>query len=661
MDADRRYESDEKIMPKIEVYTPQVRAQIPGQQRATPADFGAGVADAMRGMAATQRGNANFFLEQEQQSQELEWHKTFSDFQLESMKRAEELAVSGAPAGKTLVDVYSEDFDARSGALNIPNTMKERARKELDNMRVQYIGDGVREQARRAGIAARENWESIVNTNANIVALNPGMQDKALTTLATAAGGLRLDPETRKALFNDAKNAIRGSAAESLIRSNPSGFVAEAKAGKWNDVKDLSRYLDAADREIERNNAGEKQDIREAAGDVEQAANMGISVPRETIDGLAARADAVGMEREAKALRDYGAIQEDVGKFAVKSVTDQAAELDQLKTKIEGGDISGVDKYQALAKVYDNKARMLQSDPWQYYSAHKIVHEPEPINISDPKAIGQAFTARKADIARVRELEGGTVTLPLLTKNEIGQIKEIAEKGKPEQAAAVFSALGANLDSDEKRSLAQAVATQGGGPLLAAALNQPQDVAVKIMAGATAKGEVPAAKIREKANEFMQGSVLDPEANEAVHDAIYAYYKSLSMQAGDTSKEPDADRVQKAIEDVVGKVVTIDPTFSANDSTVFSYRDDNGEYVDDDRLEDILGSITDEVLMKTNGALPFASDGAPVKAKDILSNARFVSVGDGLYTAVYDGLGVVSGRDGRPYVFDARKLEKAQK
>lgn len=649
-------------MPKIEVYTPQARAQIPGQQRASAQDFGAGVANAMRGMAQAQKENANFFLEQEQQRQELEWHKTVSDFQLENMKRAEELSSAGVPKGKTLVDVYNEDFDKRSAALNIPNALKTKAQADLDGMRVQYVGRGIREQSRRAGIAARENWQQIVNNSANIVAIDPSQQDAVLTQLAKAAGSLgTLDPETRKALFNDGRQAVRGSAAESLIRSNPAGFITEAKAGKWNDVKDLSRYLDAADREIERNNAGAKQDIREAAGDIEQAANMGLTVPRETIDGLAARADAVGMEREAKALRDYAVIQEDVGKFAVKSLTDQAAELEQVKARVEGGDLAGVDKYQALAKVYENKAKMLQSDPWQYYSAHKIVHEPEPINISDPKAIGQAFAARKADIARVRELEGGNITLPLLTRAEIGQIREIAEKGKPEQAAAVFSALGANLDADEKRSLAQAVATQGGGPLLAAALNQPQDIAVKIMAGARAKGEVTAAKVREKANEFMQGAVLDPEANEAVHDAIYAYYKSLSMQAGDTSKEPDADRVQKAIEDVVGKVVTIDPTFSANDSTVFSYRDDNGEYVDDDRLEDILGGITDDMLLKVNGALPYASDGAPVKAKDILSNARFVSVGDGLYTAVYDGLGVVSGRDGRPYVFDARKLEKAQK
>ncbi len=642
-------------MPNIQVYTPQVQVQIPGEQRASPQDFGAGIADALRGQARQESEAGDYLVKQEEQKQALDMHKALSDFQLQSLQRQQELNLSGPPAGKTLIDAYTEDFDKRASLLNIPPAMKDKAREELDNMRVQYVGDGIHEQARQAGEQAKNDWQTIVTNNANIVEMNPAMQDKALATLKNAASSLHIDPAARKGLYDDGAQAVRQSAADTISRMNPSGFIAQAKAGQWNDLRELPRYL-------ERVQAGERDDIRDQAQKIDEAAKLGLTIPKQNIDALASRAAATGMEREAKTIREYGDVQDAAGAFAVKSFAAQRTDLLALKATVEKGDVNSVNKYSALAKVYENKVEMMKTDPWQYYAAHGLVKAPQAINISDPKAVAQAFIDRKPDIARVKELEGPLVPpLPLLTKPEVEQIKQVTENGNAQQSASMLASLGANLDHDEKRSLSQAIATQANAPLVAAALNQPLDIGTRILAGEKAKGDVPAGKVRDAVNLAIGGTVLDPEANEAIHESVYSYYKELSLQAGDTAKEVNTDRLNKSIEDVVGKNVSISPKFFGPTSKVFTYRDDKGQFVDENKLEDILGGITDDKLKKVNGDLPYASDGEQVKASDILKKARFVSLGDGLYGAVYDGLGVVSGKNGKPYVFDARKLEKADK
>lgn len=238
-------------MPAITTYTPQVSIQNPGQPRATADAFGAGVAQA-QGQMAQQLGRVGNVAEKFAiDSQVLDWNKQVSQFKLDSMKRAQELSTASVPQGKTLTDLYNDDFDERAASLNIPPAVRSQAQEELNNMRVSYVGDGIREQAQRAGIAAKDNWNQTVTNYANMVALDPTKQDAALTQLAKAAGGLgTLAPEERTALFHNARQSIRGSAAQTLIQQNPVGFMSEAKAGKWNDLQDLPKYMTSAGDEM---------------------------------------------------------------------------------------------------------------------------------------------------------------------------------------------------------------------------------------------------------------------------------------------------------------------------------------------------------------------------------------------------------------------------
>jgi hypothetical protein len=229
------------------------------------------------------------------------------------------------------------------------------------------------------------------------------------------------------------------------------------------------------------------------------------------------------------------------------------------------------------------------------------------------------------------------------------------------QAAAALSSVGQSLNTPERQALARAVAKDS--PMTAVALSLEPDKALRLVSGNRTKGEVTPAAVREMANESVAGLVMDPDANEAMHAALYAYYKQLALEAGDANKFPDSNLMEKAVEDVLGPRLSISPRagWFGPASTVLSYRDDQGQWVDESRLEDIFTGITDDLLTRINGDLPYATDGQPVNAEELKRRARFMTAGDGVYVAVYPGLGVVAGRDGRPYAFDARKLEAAQR
>jgi len=245
-------------MPAITRFTPQVSVHIPQQKQASAEDMGAGVARAYGARAHTfdqisaQAGHIKAQADQVVlDGQVLEWNKQMAGFRLEGIQRAEDLSRVEIPQGKSLPDLYGEDFDTRAKALNIPPAIKARAEVELANMRTHYISGSIGQAARRAGIAAKENWQEIVTLNANIAALDPSQQDSVLSQLATAAGGLsHLTPEERAALFNDGRQAVRGAVAESLIARSPSDFIKQAKAGTWNDLKNMPRYLERAQNDV---------------------------------------------------------------------------------------------------------------------------------------------------------------------------------------------------------------------------------------------------------------------------------------------------------------------------------------------------------------------------------------------------------------------------
>lgn len=407
--------------------------------------------------------------------------------------------------------------------------------------------------------------------------------------------------------------------------------------------------------------AADRVPVRNEIDDVNAAARLGLQVPDAKLDALISRSMAVGMEEDAAALTEFAGIQSAASAFAKKPLKEQGAELTALRGSIEqGGEVAAAPRFSALQTVLDNKVKLIEANRgWEFYAAHEIVDPVEPVNLLDADSLAAEVGRRRSGSEAVRAMDG--VTLPLLTKAEMDQLTAIHAAGEPRATAGVLSMLAGNLKRDEINAVASKIAPAAPSLAVAMAAGNPV-IAERILSGSLIEGEVSKGDVRTKANEMMKGAVTDAAALEPVQDAIYAYYKQLSLMAGDTGENVNAERVEQAVRDVVGPVVEVaGRSFfgMGGKSAVISYRDDvTGDFVDESRLDDILTGITDSLLQKTNGALPQGPEGGTYTAERILEVGRFVTAGDGKYAVVVDGLGYVANADGSVFLLDARKIEK---
>lgn len=389
--------------------------------------------------------------------------------------------------------------------------------------------------------------------------------------------------------------------------------------------------------------------------DVKQAAKLGLKVPKETLMEIANKAEGAGMSAEAQSVRKYSDIQEDANIFAIKSLAQQKEELKSIGANIETGNIKEVDKYATFNMIFENKIKVLKDDPYSYYVAQDIIKEPTPLDFSSPQAVAQNLESRRIDVQKVKDIEGQSFNLPVLTKAEIDHIKSITQNQSADQAALVLNNIGQNLKTEERATLAKQFSKEDAPTLaVAMSMNNSKD-ATNIIAGSKLKGEVSPSKLRTEVSSKLSGLIFDPEKNEMLHSAVYDYYKKLAFDTGNIEKDVDLNLLDNAIEKTIGKPVEISP--AGKRSKIFTYKDDSGNLVSEDDLEDTFNSIDDDVLKKTNDSLPMLPSGDIISAQEILKDTQLRSYGDGLYIPYYEGLGFLTGQDGKPYVIDARKVK----
>jgi hypothetical protein len=433
--------------------------------------------------------------------------------------------------------------------------------------------------------------------------------------------------------------------------------------------------------------------------DIETAAKLGIQVEPSKIDDLIRRSTAVGLHKEAESLQDFKVLQPKTTAFAKESFVAQRTSLQTMKKEIEGGNLSRAKEYSALSTILQNKQEMVQKgDALAYYSAHNIVREPQPIDFGNPENLRHEIDQRRVSAQQIKQLDGLQVSL--LGTSEIQSLKQIYESSEPKQMTQVLAGIGQSMTGSEITALSRAVAPTSSTLAVAIAAGNPA-VSEKIMYGAKLKGDVKQGDIRDEVNSRLAGVLVDPSKADPIHDSIYAYYKQLSFMAGDTDAAVNIDRLEKAVTDIMGPIVSIDTkTGWGGEAKVLSYKDETtGSWKEEDAINDILFGITDEQLKAVNGGLPVAPAGGVgvsmvepsmrgltgkaatnyakalaagnpelasrragvYNASMIRDNARFVSYGDGVYAAIIDGLGYLADDKGEVYKFDARALEKAQR
>lgn len=350
-------------MPAIQEYTPQVQPQITGGQRASPTDFGAGVAQAVESQSQAVGNSGDYLFKIDQQKQQLGLQKTLSEFRLQSMEQAQVLNKSTLPAGTSLVDAYRQDFQDRAAKLDIPPALQERAQEELNNMHVSYVGDAIQEQARQAGVQAKSDWGDIVIANSNAAAINPKMQDQAIASLNTSVQSLPLDPASKKVLLDEGVQKVRESAAKTVVQASPGAFLQQAKDGQWSDLKDLSRMLTFANGKVKADAVTEVAPrIKDAMAEAMNTGQTSQMPSRELID------TAYGPEKSQKIWDDY--------QFALSFGKDYSSIAtlppDQIGPMLEKRQPQGEgyareeQGYNALIAAVNAREKALKSDPSGY-------------------------------------------------------------------------------------------------------------------------------------------------------------------------------------------------------------------------------------------------------------------------------------------------------
>lgn len=382
---------------------------------------------------------------------------------------------------------------------------------------------------------------------------------------------------------------------------------------------------------------------------IENARALGKPVDRSVIEATATKAREYGMGEVSDDLMAFADIQGNVQTFALQGLSDQKATIDSFAPN---GVLQKPEDAPLLAeymKVYDTKVKAVKDNPWGYYEQMGVIQPVKPLDYSGELPLIQSLDARREQIRQVNEIEHGAVPLPLLTPQELDQIKVGYDSDNPDAAIKGITMLGQSMSLEERRATARAAGKKY--PVLGAALaHGDTDIAKKILLGSKLEALSSKGKVRESLADTIDGKIVGGEQTDAALEAATGYYTQLQAEKGILSEDdPDTKVIKDVVRDMFGETVELD------NGDTFSFKGKDGEYVSEVALQDAVDSLTDDNLKEMFGALPRSADGEEVTAAYIRRNISLQAEGDGFYVGVEDGNRLET-PDGKPYVFDMRKM-----
>jgi len=142
--------------------------------------------------------------------------------------------------------------------------------------------------------------------------------------LQVASASLNIADAERDALFVDGQQRIAGAQAGAIAKSNPSAFIAQAKAGKWNHVPNLDSYVSQAENKI-------KQVENESATSIEaETRNIINGLPSNPdVDAKIQKYSNSGSEKVSAAYQTYQVVKTDVSAYKQMSPSEIASQINQ--------------------------------------------------------------------------------------------------------------------------------------------------------------------------------------------------------------------------------------------------------------------------------------------------------------------------------------------
>lgn len=357
--------------------------------------------------------------------------------------------------------------------------------------------------------------------------------------------------------------------------------------------------------------------VRDEMKRFDEATKFTTLIPQDQISDLAARALDLNMPEEHKKIVEFGEVQKLVSDFVPMPMAEQQAAISADLEAVRGGDLARVPALEAKKTFYDNKLKMLKSDPWSFLQANGMMTQTgKSLLDGDPDVV----FARRMDIDRAAPAVGG-MEIALITDTEAAQLKEQYDSGK--DVGGTLVKMAAMMNGNERRATARKIFEKD--KVLAAAMSVDPSTASKILSGNRGKGFVTEAKFQSTISEKLKGVVMTSEANDDIMAATYAYYKQRAIEKQDVNTEPTEALVDEAISKVVGNV---EPVSIFGNASRIILPANTSSY----QFQDKVSRITPADLQAMGGARNGFNE--PMTPQALLEGNRLVSAGAGRYNMV---------------------------
>lgn len=570
-----------------------------------------------------------------------------SDLELQAEKLKQDLLTEDFEPDTDLSEVYVERYRQLAESYDIPSSQRQRFQEYTAGRSVDFARFGLNEQARRVGVKARADWENTLTNLTNMVTLDPSAQNRAFEI-----GSAQIDARTdipqadRDAIREGLKDALRGAAINTEAQKNPYRFIQDAKAGRYNDVENLARYMGIAEAEIKSIQSEQKKLASEAATYVQSAKDrlsQGYDLPQEemlAIDQIVANYGDASAINELNILKNNKEIIKRFKKLTPLELNGIISQTLVPAIQNDGATENEIFLLEQAQKIQKNIIEETQRDPVGF--VQRTSGNVKPIDFTNPVSIRNRVSKAKSLSENYN-----TPVKPLSSVELTSLMQDMNNAPISDQLSFIENLNSAGLEN----SLPVLNQIKESNPYIAQAaglrayVNNSENDAMAILRGGKSlqedKNFRPLAQdVDLEVGKYLGNSLrMIPSSANQIKQAALAHYIGSGKYNG---KDFDADDFRASINAVTGAEIA-----EYNNEKLLTPANTTAE-----DFEDFV-ELADDLIYENfslGGVGPMTLSGLPVTAQDIRDYGTFETIGNGMYRVKYDGDYLIGGGPNQEYV-----------
>lgn len=446
-----------------------------------------------------------------------------------------------------------------------------------------------------------------------------------------------------------------------MIESRPAAVLNDIASKQYNDVLALDRIKhlkQKATAQINRKNSQEKEAVRSDYRQVVRSLNEGIVPHKEATKRVRDQASSLGMKKVVKDLDLKLSVQDSLQDFLAAPLSEQVGMLDTSRKGAKAFDEKGLEEVRQFRSALQAKKKAIDNDKaLEYYAQIGVIRPVQGITPDNPASISEALHSRASAQEEIFAHDG--VQVPIISRDEARSMTDFYRQLPVADKAQYIMQLSA-VDEEYLPMMGQVFSKATGnkskhasvGALVSIAQDAPSLVEEAI-AGADTERFFSEKDLRSFVRDNLSGAVLDEAALQEMASFVGDVYSNRARSLGRSEQSViDEDVLEEIQKEAFGEVMEI------GSSMVLPFRQQGGDFIDEDDFQDLLEGIDVEELPKT----PYIN-GRPVtndEFQDMLDDYSLVTVGDGLYQIrnPYNELLVLSDQDGKVIELDLKAADR---